>query len=140
MVACERVIGESAALVDGGPGARFAIPGQVGAEIAAFAIRFRGTVQTYVNRCTHHDIELDWVTGAFFDGQGEYLVRAMRGARYAPDSGRCIDGPCRGARLTRVPVHGRAGDGAIVLGPAPAAASMVIDTDGKPHHEQDRHG
>jgi nitrite reductase/ring-hydroxylating ferredoxin subunit len=140
MAARERVIGASAGLVDGGPGFRFAVGAPAGAEIAAFAIGFRGRVHACVNSRAHQDVELDWIPGAFFDAQGEHLVCATHGALYAPDSGCCVDGPCRGAQLTRMLVYERGVNGAIVVGAAPGIASMVIETEGKPHSEQDRHG
>jgi nitrite reductase/ring-hydroxylating ferredoxin subunit len=139
MAARERLIANSGALVDGGPGLRFAI-GRPGAEVAAFAIRFRGRVHAFVNSCAHQDVELDWLPGIFFDDEGEHLVCAMHGARYAPDTGCCVDGPCRGARLTRVAVRERTDDGAIVLGDATSSASTGSDPEGKPQPDQEHHG
>jgi len=139
MAARERVIGAGAALVDGGPGLRFAV-GPAGAALPAFAIRYRGRVHAYANRCAHQDIELDWLPGAFFDADGNHLVCAMHGALYAPDTGLCVDGPCRGARLTRIPVRERAADGALILGDASGSPAKLADVEGKPQLEQDHHG
>ena len=44
-------------------------------------------------------MELDWKPGKFFDTDGEYLICSTHGAVYAPESGACRGGPCRGARL-----------------------------------------
>jgi nitrite reductase/ring-hydroxylating ferredoxin subunit len=44
-------------------------------------------------------VELDWTQGKFFDADGEYLICSTHGAIYAPDSGACKGGPCRGAKL-----------------------------------------
>jgi nitrite reductase/ring-hydroxylating ferredoxin subunit len=77
-----------------------------------------GTV-AYLNRCAHKLVELDWQEGEFFDAEHRYLVCATHGAMYDPASGVCVDGPCRGAVLTAVPV--RVADGAVWLAGTPAA-------------------
>ncbi len=93
----------SASLADGGKGVRFEIPTEFGL-LPAFVVRHGGRVYGYVNRCAHIGIELDWQPGEFFDDSGLYLICATHGATYLPDSGSCIAGPCRGARLRRVEV------------------------------------
>jgi len=113
MAARERVIGNGSELHDGGDGVRFAVRGATG-ELPAFAIRHRGAVHAYLNVCAHQHVELDWLPGVFFDDGGETIVCSLHGARYEPDSGRCVAGPCVGAALTRVPVHVRS-DGAILV-------------------------
>ncbi|MDP3873226.1 MAG: Rieske 2Fe-2S domain-containing protein [Methyloversatilis sp.] len=92
---------ESAELVDGGPGVRFEVE-QRGKAVAAFAVRFRGQVRGYINRCAHVPIELDWNHGEFFDDTKLYLMCSTHGAIYAPESGHCVGGPCRGSRLEPV--------------------------------------
>ena len=104
----ERLICTSAVLVDGGTGVRFEIE-RAGIPLPAFAVRFRGVVRAYVNECRHQATELDWNPGEFFDAERLYLICATHGAVYEPDSGLCIDGPCRGARLATVAVCERDG-------------------------------
>ena len=92
----------SAELVDGGQGVRFPVLAK-GTDATGFVVRFGGVIHAYLNRCTHAHIELDWQRGRFFDRRGLYLMCAMHGAVYAPDSGRCIGGPCsQGLRAIRV--------------------------------------
>jgi nitrite reductase/ring-hydroxylating ferredoxin subunit len=91
-------------LTDGGHGVRFTVR-QQGALLPAFAIRYRGRVHAYLNRCAHKLTELDWEPGEFFDAERRYLVCATHGALYEPDSGRCVAGPCRGATLVRLQVQ-----------------------------------
>jgi nitrite reductase/ring-hydroxylating ferredoxin subunit len=113
MAARERVIGRGAALADGGEGVRFTV--RRGSEdVPAFAVRWRGRVHAFVNACPHQGVELDWLPGAFFDADGSSLVCSLHGARFAPDTGRCIEGPCRGASLAGLAVYERTADGAIV--------------------------
>lgn len=102
----------SAELQDGGDGVRFAVTRPAG-ECAAFVVRFNGKVYAYLNRCAHVPIELDWLPGRFFDDSGQYLICATHGAMYAPDSGRCVAGPCRNGRLEVLPVVER--DGGVFL-------------------------
>ena len=93
-----RTICASAELVERGDGVRFEIDWQ-GDTVSAFAIRHDGQVRAYVNRCGHIAVELDWKEGKFFDPEGEYLLCSTHGALYAPESGACRGGPCRGAGL-----------------------------------------
>lgn len=96
--ASARLICASGELAEGGDGVRFELEWE-GATAPAFAIRHGGRVYAYLNRCAHIAMELDWKEGKFFDGDGEYLICSTHGALYAPESGACRGGPCRGARL-----------------------------------------
>lgn len=99
-------------LVDGGDGIRFEVE-RAGETVPAFAIRHGGRVYAYLNRCAHIAMELDWNPGKFFDSDSEYLICSTHGALYAPDSGACRGGPCRGAGLSRLQVF--EADGTIFL-------------------------
>jgi len=79
---------------------------------AAFVLRWQG-VHAYLNRCEHVAVELDWRPGEFLDASGQYLMCAAHGALYEPDTGLCVDGPCRGRALQRLVVIER--DGCIYL-------------------------
>ena len=107
-----RRICASGELIEGGSGLRFTVTWR-GREEAAFAVRFRGRVHAYLNRCGHVPVELDWQHGEFFDSSGLYLICATHGALYAPDSGRCLGGRCNGKGLIAVDVAEM--DGWIVL-------------------------
>ena len=67
-----------------------------GQTCRAFAVRFEGLPQAYLNRCTHVAMELDWQPGRVFDDSGQWLLCASHGAAYRPDTGECVGGPCRG--------------------------------------------
>ncbi len=82
-------------LVDGA----LAVPFDVvysGQTCRAFAIRFEGQPQAYLNRCSHVAMELDLQPGRVFDDSGQWLMCATHGAVYSPDTGACAGGPCRG--------------------------------------------
>jgi nitrite reductase/ring-hydroxylating ferredoxin subunit len=90
-------------LPEAGLGLRFTVD-RNGAAEPAFAVRFRGQVRAYLNRCGHVPVELDWQQGEFFDHSGLYLICATHGALYDPDSGRCLGGRCNGKGLVALPV------------------------------------
>jgi nitrite reductase/ring-hydroxylating ferredoxin subunit len=94
----------SGQLCDGGMGVRRdAI--YLDGPATVFFIRYGGVVHGYLNRCAHVPMELDWAEGQFFESSGLYLMCATHGAVYAPDTGRCVGGPCRGGRLRPVKVE-----------------------------------
>ena len=104
MAANKRLICASAELLDGRRGAVFEVEIE-GRPVPAFAVRHQGTVRAYLNRCAHVAMQLDWRVGEFFDQSGLYLICATHGAMYAPESGACLGGPCRGGALVPLPVQ-----------------------------------
>jgi len=105
----EFVICRAETLADGGTGVRFPIS----VSENGFAIRHRGMVRGYVNRCPHMGTELDWQPGEFFEESGLYLVCSTHGALFEPLTGKCVAGPCRGASLE--PLQVRENEGRVVL-------------------------
>ena len=87
---------------------RFALP-EKDERTSGFVVRYGGQVYGYVNSCAHVPVELDWNEGDFFDLSGHYLLCATHGAHYAPDTGRCVLGPCKGRMLEPLPVIERDG-------------------------------
>lgn len=112
MASPARVICEAAELAEGGMGVRFSID-RDGQRQAAFAVRWRGTIHAYLNRCAHIPVELDWAEGEFFDLSKLYLICSTHGAMYDPLSGKCIAGPCKGQNL--VPLRVEETDGKVYL-------------------------
>lgn len=101
-------IAASAALRDG-DGVRFRVALD-GLSYDAFAVRWGGRVHAYLNVCRHQSLPLDFGDAHFFDEAFDALVCCHHGARYAPDTGRCVDGPCAGASLTPLAVEERGGE------------------------------
>ncbi|MGI9218486.1 MAG: Rieske (2Fe-2S) protein [Hydrogenophaga sp.] len=85
-------------LVDGGVAVGFDVV-YGGQTCRAFAIRYRGQVHAYLNRCTHVAMEMDWRPDHFFDDSGRWLLCATHGAHYEPDTGQCKGGPCKGGLI-----------------------------------------
>ena len=71
-----------------------------GVERPAFAIRRRGQFHAYLNVCRHQGRELDFGDAHFFDESADALVCCHHGARYQPETGCCLAGPCEGGGLT----------------------------------------
>lgn len=112
MAAGARVICTSHELLEGGLGVRFEVEHE-GDVAAAFAVRHAGKVYAYLNRCAHIGVELDWMPGQFFEDSGLYLICATHGAIYGPNTGRCVQGPCKGRSLIPLDVYER--DGKVML-------------------------
>lgn len=109
MAAAERLLCASADLKEGGDGIRFSVM-RHGVEEPAFVVRYRGTAHAYINRCGHVPVELDWQEGKFFDLSGHFLICAVHGALYSPESGHCLGGRCSGQGLTPLVVVERDGN------------------------------
>lgn len=92
-------------LENGGQGVRFEWQG-----LSCFVIRYAGRLYAYVNACRHIPVEMDLADGHFFDLSRQFLVCSMHAAYYQPETGLCLGGPCRGARLQPVSIEERDGD------------------------------
>ncbi len=102
------LICRSGDLVEGGKGIRFPVAASA-ENTTGFAVRYHNIAHAYLNRCAHVPIELDWAEGEFFESSGLYLMCSTHGAIYAPESGYCVGGPCRGGRLRPITVMERDG-------------------------------
>lgn len=98
----------SSDLLDGGKGVRFPVLA-FGGKATGFVVRHGGTAYAYLNRCAHAPVELDWFEGEFFESGKTYLMCATHGATYAPESGACTGGPCRGGRLRPIALREEGG-------------------------------
>ena len=94
-----KLIGPSTGLEEGGKGFRFDIQNAEGETIPAFVVRFDYQFFAYQNKCGHIAIQLDYMPGEFFNDDGQTLICATHGAEYAPDTGKCLGGPCYGVGL-----------------------------------------
>jgi nitrite reductase/ring-hydroxylating ferredoxin subunit len=76
-----------------------------GGTVAAFIVNHGGRHFAYVNRCPHAGTPLDLWPNEFLTEDGGYLICATHGAVFEPDTGRCLEGPCPGARLEALRVE-----------------------------------
>jgi nitrite reductase/ring-hydroxylating ferredoxin subunit len=79
-------------------GLRFDLP-HLGEHATGFVIRFDNKPYAYINQCAHVSVEMDWKEGEFFTPEKDLLICATHGAEYEPDTGFCVNGPCKGKRL-----------------------------------------
>ena len=91
----------------------------------AFALRFDGRVVAYINRCAHVPTEMDWQPGEFLDAERRNIVCSIHGATYAPESGRCVGGPCGRGRLIALEVS--ESDGQVYWYPSRDIAPLAFD-------------
>ena len=70
---------------------------------SVIAIRHKGQLHCYRNRCPHRGTELDWAPGCFLNPTRTHLQCATHGALFDIASGRCVAGPCVGEALQRLP-------------------------------------
>lgn len=91
----------------------------------AFALRFDGRVVAYINRCAHVPTEMDWQPGEFLDAERRNIVCSIHGATYAPESGRCVGGPCGRGRLMALAVS--ESDGQVYWYPSRDIAPLAFD-------------
>lgn len=64
-----------------------------------------GSVKGFKNECRHLPMKLDnREPSDLWDEHGRHIVCNAHGARYIPDSGLCVSGPCKGSHLKEVPL------------------------------------
>jgi nitrite reductase/ring-hydroxylating ferredoxin subunit len=78
-----------------------------------FLLRRGVEVVAYRNRCPHRGVTLNWQPHDFLTEAGDEIRCATHDARFRPDDGLCVAGPCNGKRLTSLPLLVR--DGVVYL-------------------------
>lgn len=101
-----------------------------GRPARAFVLRFEGQLCAYLNRCAHVPTEMDWQEGQFLDLDKRHILCSIHGAAYEPGNGRCVGGPCVGARLTPVRVQESAGQ--VHWYPSRDIQPVIFDAPGEP--------
>lgn len=70
-----------------------------------------GEVRAYKNECRHLPMRLDErEPKEIWDAENRHLVCSSHGARYRPEDGLCVSGPCQGSHLRPLPVVVRDGE------------------------------
>jgi len=68
-------------------------------------LRTDSGVKAFKNECRHLPMPLDdREPSEIWDPHGRYLVCNSHGARYRPDDGLCVSGPCEGSHLKALPL------------------------------------
>jgi nitrite reductase/ring-hydroxylating ferredoxin subunit len=84
-----------------------------GRPVNGFIINAGGAYHAYVNRCPHAGTPLDLWPNEFLTENGRHLICSTHGAIFEPGTGVCVEGPCPGASLERLPVE-RSGASVVV--------------------------
>ncbi|MBP0595454.1 Rieske (2Fe-2S) protein [Paraburkholderia sp. LEh10] len=79
--------------------------GKAVAEAGIVVLRRGDHAWAYRNLCPHFSIPLNYEPDTFWTYEGEHLMCAHHSAMFRFEDGMCVDGPCVGAALTRVPVR-----------------------------------
>lgn len=74
-------------------------PHGLGAD-GLFALRHAGQVRLYRNRCPHLGTPLEYRKDRFMSVDGHWVVCYAHNARFRPQDGLCVYGPCRGEALS----------------------------------------
>ncbi len=80
-------------------------PGAKGLRLgdrSLFAVKQRGEVYVYQNRCPHIGVELHWQEDQFLDIDETLIQCATHGALFIIETGECVSGPCIGRSLEAV--------------------------------------
>jgi nitrite reductase/ring-hydroxylating ferredoxin subunit len=91
------------------PGSRAFTVGGGDWPVRGLLVRRQGHVHAYVNRCPHAGHPLNLRPHEFLTPDRSLVVCNSHGALFEIATGRCVDGPCAGASLRRIPVEVRAG-------------------------------
>jgi nitrite reductase/ring-hydroxylating ferredoxin subunit len=88
------------------------------------AVRDRGGVQVFLNRCPHLGTPLQWEGQRFLDNEGHFIRCATHGALFEKTTGLCIQGPCRGEHLWQIDCRIENGNVVIDENELPAAPAI----------------
>lgn len=72
-------------------------------------LRQEARVWSYVNRCPHFSLPLNYEPQNFIAAEG-LIMCAHHTAFFRIDSGECVDGPCAGTGLTALPAYCHGGE------------------------------
>lgn len=75
-------------------------------EDTFFVVRKGAEFFAYTDVCPHYgDTTLPWKRHQYLDSSAQYIVCAAHGALFEIGSGDCIQGPCMGQKLQKIPVE-----------------------------------
>jgi nitrite reductase/ring-hydroxylating ferredoxin subunit len=71
-----------------------------------FVVKLDGRLFAWRNACPHvAGAPMAWRKDAYMDAKKQHVACHAHGALFEPDTGLCIQGPCLGQSLAKVPVH-----------------------------------
>lgn len=88
-------------------------------------VRSGGQIRAYANSCPHLSVPMEYRKDRFMSADGRYIVCYAHNARFLPENGECVYGPCLGESLQ--PVSIAVEDGQLWLTDDPDAAPLAVD-------------
>lgn len=76
-----------------------------GKSADAFLINKGGQFHAYINECKHLPVPLDLNAPTVLNSAGTMFQCHQHGAVYEIETGICTDGPCKGAKLTKLHIE-----------------------------------
>jgi len=77
-----------------------------GRQDLLFVVKFNDEFYGWRNACPHvNNAPMAWRKDAYMDAKKQHVACHAHGALFEPDSGLCIQGPCLGKTLEKVPVY-----------------------------------
>ncbi|HLO75312.1 MAG TPA: Rieske 2Fe-2S domain-containing protein [Magnetospirillum sp.] len=81
------------------------VAGPDGRTVDVFVVRQDGAVRAWIDCCPHAFVPLEMEPDRFLDLTGGFVLCTMHGAHFDVDTGKCVQGPCRGLGLTAYPIR-----------------------------------
>jgi len=79
-------------------------------DLSVFVVRSEaGRLSAYENFCPHAGGPLNLLPDRFFSRDGDHLMCTRHAAKFAPETGECVHGPCVGASLHALPIERTSG-------------------------------
>ncbi len=70
-----------------------------------FLVRQKDRVWAYIDTCPHLGTPLAYLPNRFLSEDGSQIVCSTHGARFRPQDGYCVSGPCEGKSLRPFPIE-----------------------------------
>ncbi len=64
-----------------------------------------GAIRAFMNMCPHFDVPLNNQPGEFFTSDGSKFMCMFHYAKFEFSDGECVEGPCEGLSLERIPLN-----------------------------------
>ena len=74
-----------------------------------FIVRRKGRAYAYLNWCPHNQVLIDQIPGQFFNQDRSLIQCSKHGALFRIEDGYCVEGPCLGESLKRLPCESKNG-------------------------------
>lgn len=78
-------------------------PSGIGRD-TVLVLRVGNQIKAYANSCPHLQVAMEYRKDRFMSADGRYIVCYAHNARFTPEDGKCVYGPCLGEYLQAIDV------------------------------------